>query len=132
VRTPTVELVDPFDLPEWLGTAPVTWTAQSSVRGASQVHGLLVGSDSDLPCDLPCDLLAADVAHPQQLLPDTWRRQAHQAWEYGQVLLLTYDGRLTLAVPGTAYSADGVLETVGRLARAVGVPPKTFTVCLQL
>jgi hypothetical protein len=48
------------------------------------------------------------------------------------VLLLSYDDRLTLAVPGTAYSADGALETVGRLAKAVGVRPGRFTVCLRL
>ena len=56
----------------------------------------------------------------------------HQAWEHGQVLLVSYAGRLTLAVPGTAYSADGALETVGRLAKAVGVQPGRFTVCLRL
>ena len=48
------------------------------------------------------------------------------------VLLVEYDGRLTLAVPGTAYSADGVLETVGRLAKAVGVRPGRFVVTLRL
>jgi hypothetical protein len=48
------------------------------------------------------------------------------------VLLLAYEGRLTAAVPGTAYSADGALETIGRLARAVGVDADRFTVCLRL
>ena len=81
---------------------------------------------------LPCDLLAADVAYPRPLLSDSWRHDAHQAWEHGQVLLLSYDGRLTLAVPGTAYSADGALETLGRLAKAVGVDAGRFTVCLRL
>jgi hypothetical protein len=123
-----VEPVDAFDLPEWLGTADVTWTALSSVRGAQRVQGCLGGTGEKLPCDL----MAADVAYPAPLLEDRWRRQAHQAWEHGQVLLVTYDGRLTLAVPGTAYSADGALESVGRLARAVGVAPDRFTVCLRL
>ena len=45
---------------------------------------------------------------------------------------MEYDGRLTLAVPGTAYSADGVMETVARLAKAVGVRPGRFVVCLRL
>ena len=45
---------------------------------------------------------------------------------------MRYDGRLTLAVPGTAYSADGVLETIGRLAKAVGVRPGNFVVALRL
>jgi hypothetical protein len=127
VATAVAEL-DPFDLPDWLGTSEVTWTALSSVRGAQRIDGLLSGGDGELRCDL----IAADVAFPQPILGEDWRRQAHQAWEYGQVLLLSYDDRLTLAVPGTAYSADGALETVARLAKAVGVRPGRFTVCLRL
>jgi hypothetical protein len=126
--TAVVKPVDAFDLPDWLGTAEVTWTALSSVRGAKRIEGLLAAPEGELRCDL----VAADVAYPEPLLADAWRRQAHQAWEYGQVLLLSYDDRLTLAVPGTAYSADGALETVGRLAKAVGVRPGRFTVCLRL
>jgi hypothetical protein len=126
--TAVVKPVDAFDLPDWLGTAEVTWTALSSVRGAKRIEGMLAAPEGELRCDL----VAADVAYPEPLLADAWRRQAHQAWEYGQVLLLSYDDRLTLAVPGTAYSADGALETVGRLAKAVGVRPGRFTVCLRL
>jgi hypothetical protein len=127
---PPVELVDPFDLPEWLGTSRVTWTATSSVRGAQRIEGTL--SSPEAGGDLPCDLMAVDVAYPQPLLSDPWRRQAHQAWEHGQVLLVTCHGRLTLAVPGTAYSADGVLESIGRLAKAVGAKPEAFVVTLRL
>ena len=126
--TPPVELVDAFDLPEWLGTSDVTWTAGSSVRGAQRIQGSLGSAEGRLPCDL----MAADVAYPEPLLDDPWRRQAHQSWEHGQVLLLSYAGRLTLTVPGTAYSADGVLETISRLAKALGVRPGTFAVCLRL
>jgi hypothetical protein len=126
--TPDVAAVDPFDLPDWLGTTEVTWTATSPVRGASRIEGTLSGAGERLPCDL----LAADLAYPEPLLADAWRRQAHQAWTHGQVLLVEYGGRLTLAVPGTAYSADGVLETVGRLAKAVGVLPGRFAVTLRL
>ncbi len=124
----TVEPVDPFDLPEWLGTSEVGWIAASGVRGAAHVEGRLEGAGETLACDL----LAADLAYPEPLLDDQWRRQAHQAWTHGQVLLVEYDGRLTLAVPGTAYSADGALETVSRLAKAVGVRPGRFTVTLRL
>ena len=120
--------VDPFELPDWVGTERVSWVARSSVRGASHVRGCLAAGDEEIGCDL----LAADVAYPQPLLAEAWRRQAHQAWEYGQVLLVSYNGRLTLAVPGTAYSADGALEAVGRLAKAVGVEPDRFVVCLRL
>jgi hypothetical protein len=128
VTAPDVSSIDPFDLPEWLGTCEVTWVARSGVRGAAHIRGELVGNGESIACDL----LAADLAYPQPLLTDTWRRQAHQSWTYGQVLFVEYDGRLTLAVPGTAYSADGVLETVGRLAKAVGVRPEHFTVTLRL
>ncbi len=126
--TPVVEAVDAFDLPEWLGTSTVSWTAQSSVRGARRIEGLLGAPEGELGCDL----MAADVAYPEPALNDQWRRLAHQSWEYGQVLLIRYDGRLTLAVPGTAYSADGVLEAIGRLAKAVGVRPGNFMVALRL
>jgi hypothetical protein len=126
-----VAAVDAFDLPDWVGTGDVTWTARSSVRGAQHIAGFL-GSAAAATEPLPCDLLAADVAYPQPVLPESWRRRAHQAWEHGQVLLVLRGGRLTLAVPGTAYSADGVLETLGRLALAVGVAPARFTVCLRL
>jgi hypothetical protein len=125
-----VDPVDPFDLPEWLGISRVLWTALSPVREAPRVTGRLASETGEDVLD--CDLLAADVAYPEPLLDEGWRRQVHQAWEYGQVLLLGYDGRLTVAVPGTAYSADGVLESVSRLARALGAEPERFTVCLRL
>jgi hypothetical protein len=128
VTAPDVLSIDPFDLPEWLGTSEVTWVAQSTVRGAAHIRGVLAGNGEAIACDL----LAADLAYPEPLLTDTWRRQAHQSWTYGQVLFVQYDGRLTLAVPGTAYSADGVMETVSRLAKAVGVRPEHFTVTLRL
>ena len=124
----SVHPVDAFDLPEWLGTSEVSWVACSGVRGSSRVEGRLEGAGETLACDL----LAADLAYPEPLLDDPWRRQAHQAWTHGQVLLLEYDGRLTLAVPGTAYSADGALETISRFAKAMGVRPGHFTVTLRL
>jgi len=120
--------VDPFDLPDWLGTEEVTWAATSSVRGEPRVTGELTGDD----CSLVCDLLAADQAFPAPVLPEDWRSRAHQAWTYGQVLLLDDRGRLTLAVPGSAFSADLALETLARLARGVGVEPSRFSVRLRL
>jgi hypothetical protein len=124
-----VALVDAFDLPEWLGTSAVTWSAHARVRGAAHIVGSLNGAGGE---ELGCDLMAADVAYPQPVLVETWRRQAHQSWVHGQVLLVDCGGRLTLAVPGTAYSADGVLEGIGRLAKALGARPDAFTVCLRL
>jgi hypothetical protein len=123
-----VRAVDPFDLPDWLGTDEVTWTARTSVRGGHLVTGEL----SSEAGSLDCDLLGADQAFPAPVLDDDWRRQSHQAWTHGQVLLVEYDGRLTLAVPGTDFTADRALEAVGRLARAVGVKPGRFVAALRL
>ena len=123
-----VSEVDPFELPDWLGTGDVTWTAGASVRQAHRVDGeLSAGSHM-----LACDLLAADQAYPQPVLDEKWRQQAHRTWTHGQVLLIEYDGRLTLAAPGTSFTADGVLETLARLARAVGVPPERFVAAVRL
>ena len=126
--TGEVSEVDAFDLPEWLGESEVTWRASSSVRGSHHVAGVLEGGGSPLPCDL----LAADRAYPEPVLEAPWRRGAHQQWVHGQVLLVEYDGRLTLAVPGTDFTADRVLESLGRLAKAVGVRPARFVATLRL
>ena len=125
---PTVAAVDPFDLPDWLGSQPVVWVALSSVHAGHRVEGELTAGERTAACDL----LAVDQAYPQPVLDDAWRQETHQAWSYGQVLLLEYDGRLTVAVPGTAWTADRVLEAVGRLAKAVGVKPSEFAATLRL
>ncbi|HET6625312.1 MAG TPA: hypothetical protein VFG63_02885 [Nocardioidaceae bacterium] len=126
--SPAVSEADPFELPEWLGTAEVTWTARSSVRGEHLVSGWLSGGEGSLDCDL----LAADQAFPRPVLDEQWRPRAHQQWTHGQVLLVEYDGRLTLAVPGTEFTADRLLEALARLAKAVGVPPARFVAALRL
>ena len=123
-----VAAFDAFDLPEWIGTTELTWTARTSVRGRHQVAGVLsAGSDA-----LDCDLLAADQAFPQPVLDEQWRRAAHQSWTHGEVLLLEYDGRLTLTVPGTEFTADRVLETLTRLAKAFGVAPDRVLASIRL
>lgn len=123
-----VRAVDPFDLPDWLGTGDVTWAATASARGEPRVPGRLEAGDRALDCDL----LAADQAFPLPMLPEAWRAQVHQAWSYGQVLLVEDGGRLTLAVPGTSFNADLALETLGRFAKAVGADPARFAVRLRL
>ena len=125
---PDVVEVEAFDLPEWLGESEVTWRAESSIRGSHHLTGDLMGGDEALPCDL----LAADLAYPAPVLDGEWRRAAHQQWTHGQVLLVEYDGRLTLAVPGTGFTADRVLESLARLAKAVGVKPSRFVAALRL
>ncbi len=43
-----------------------------------------------------------------------------------------YDGRLTLAVPGSGFDADRTLEALSRFARAVGAKPERFVAALRL
>lgn len=122
------EPVDPFELPEWLGTDDVTWSALCAL-GKPRVPGVL-RSDTGSG-ELTCDLLAADVACPAPSVDEPTRTRIHQAWRDGQVELLAEEGRLTLGVPGTAQDADLVLEAIGRLAQAVGASPAHFGVRLR-
>jgi hypothetical protein len=126
---PALTAVDPFDLPEWLGEADVTWTAEAGLRSGYAVPGHLGADGHDA---LPCDLLALDVAYPVPVATDRIRHDAHQAWRYGQVLLVDADGRLTLAVPGTGFTADLVLDALGRLAKAVGASEDHYSVRLRI
>ncbi|MCW2775007.1 MAG: hypothetical protein JWN91_3333 [Nocardioides sp.] len=126
---PALAVVDPFDLPEWLGEADVTWTAEAGLRSGYAVPGHL---DADGHGPLPCDLLAVDVAYPVPVATDGVRHDAHQAWRYGQVLLVDADGRVTLAVPGTGFTADLVLDALGRLAKAVGASEDHYSVRLRI
>jgi hypothetical protein len=130
MRRPSVSPVDAFDLPDWLGVEHVTWTTASSLGGAYLVTGSVRGpADSQVQ---DCDILACDLAHPQPVLDEKWRAEAHHAWAWGEVLLIEYDGRVTLVVPGTSVTAEPALEAVRRLARAVGAPSDRFTVALRL
>ena len=124
-----VELVDAFELPDWVGEGPVTWRASSRLAGSHLVSGEL-RSESGMTLD--CDVLACDPAYPLPVLSEAWRHDAHQAWVLGEVLLVSYDGRLSLVVPGTVVTAEPTLEAVRRLARAVGSQPDRFTVALRL
>jgi hypothetical protein len=119
--------VDPFDLPDWLGTTEVTWTAATALDERSAVTGELSAGEQVLGCDL----LAVDQAFPEPVVAEEWRRQAHERWTRGEVLLLQVGERLTLAVPGTCFDADRVLGAVGRLARSIGVRPERFLAALR-
>ncbi len=120
--------LDPFDLPDWLGVSEVTWTATGLVLTGHLVGGVLRADGEELPCDL----LGVDEAYPQPVADEATRVRAHQAWRNGEVLLVEHAGRTTLAVPGTCFDADRVLDAVGRLARAVGARPERFAVSLRL
>ncbi|HET8603147.1 MAG TPA: hypothetical protein VFM09_04405 [Marmoricola sp.] len=122
-----VTAVDPFDLPDWLGTAEVVWTAASPLAERHLVEGELRGGDQALGCDL----LAVDQAWPRPVVGEEWRHAAHGEWVRGELLLLRVGGRLTLVAPGTSVDAGRALEMLGRLARAVGVSPSHFLVALR-
>jgi hypothetical protein len=121
--------VDPFDLPEWLGESEVTWTPGCGIHDSHLVPGTLDAGESRT---LACGLLAVDEAYPKPVAGDDLRHLAHLAWRHGEVHLVELDGVLTLAVPGTSFTADRVLEALARLARAVGARPESFSVLLRL
>jgi len=124
-----VSPVDPFDLPEWLGVADVTWSADSGLRTGYVVAGQLAADGHDA---VACDLLAVDEAYPQPVADQQVRHDTHQAWRHGQVLLVSADERLTLAVPGTRFTADLVLDAMARFAKAVGASPDRYAVLLRI
>jgi len=121
--------VDPFDLPDWLNASAVTWQPEHGIRVGHLVAGLLGTAAGER---LPCDLRAVDEAYPRPVSDDDTRTRTHQAWRHGQVLLLSYDERLTLAVPGRDFTADRVLDALERLARAVGASPDDYAALLRL
>ena len=124
----TAAELDAFDLPDWIGVGEVAWASEEGL-GGHLVRGRLSGPSEQL---LPCDLLAVDQAYPAPVLDEALRTRVHQTWQHGQVLLLTREGRATVATPGTSYTADGVLEAFTRVARAVGADPARWSVQLGL
>lgn len=129
MHPPLVDL-DPFDLPEWLGTAEVTWVGEGGLRGSAEVTGRL--ETTDPVRHHPCDLLAVDLAFPAPLAPDAVRVRAHQAWQHGQVLVVARGDRLVLAVPGTTFNADTVIDALARLALSVGADATRYSVRLRI
>jgi len=130
VETSRLAEVDPFDLPDWLGTGEVTWESRAGLRTGHQVQGELRGRvEEEL---LRCDLLAVDEAYPAPVVEEVSRSRAHQAWQHGQVLVAELDGLLVLGVPGTRFDADRVLDALDRLAKAVGASPDHFAARLRI
>jgi hypothetical protein len=121
--------VDPFDLPEWLGTSDVVWQSEAGLGAAPLVRGVLAAGDEHT---LACDLLAVDEAYPEPVVDETTRARVHLAWRHGQVVVGDLQGRSVLAVPGRRLDPDLVLEALTRLAKAVGATPERFAAQLRL
>lgn len=126
-----VDVVDAFDLPEWVGERDVVWRSDVAL-GTPLVPGSLTDATGDEQASLPCDLLACDRAYPEPALPERWRREAHSQWALQQVLLASIGERLTLVCPGVDVEVETALESLRRLAKAVGVPSERFTAALRL
>ena len=124
--------IDPFDLPDWLGTHDVVWRADVGLRTGHLVRGRLTAGDEGATEEVVCDLLAVDEAYPAPVVDDATRLRVHQAWRHGQVVIGELDSRMVLAVPGTGFGPDLVLDTLGRLARAVGAHAERYAALLRL
>jgi len=124
-----LQIVDAFDLPEWFGTSKVSWHSTSPLGDGPHVTGEL---DGDPGGSQRLDLLAVDAAYPAPVCPDAERRAAHQAWQYGEVVLLDRDGTICAGVPGRQFDANLAYEALRRLAKAVAADPGSFTVSLTL
>lgn len=124
-----VQTFDPFNLPDWLGTEQVTWRTDGAFSEEPRVAGWLCASRDR---SQPLDLLAVDAAYPQTVCPSQQRHDTHQAWHFGQVLLLEVDGRVVAAVPGVRFDANLAVETIRRVAKAIGASSANFSVSLTL
>lgn len=123
-----IQTFDPFDLPDWLGTEQVTWQGEGLLSDQPVVVGHLVSAGRSQPLDI----LAVDAAYPRTVCPDDSRHDAHQAWHFGELVLLEVDGRVAAAVPGVRVDANLAVDTIRRVAKAIGAPSDNFTVLLTL
>ena len=121
-------IVDPFDLPDWLGTSDVVWRYHGTDPQRHWLSGSLCGDSAALECDL----LAVDEAYPMAVCDEDTRVRVHHAWRSSEVLIGTHQGRLTLAVPGTRLGPEITLRALGRFAKAVGARPDRYSVLLRV
>jgi hypothetical protein len=107
----------------------VTWESERGFTTGHRVAGSLSAPGQE---PIGCDLLAVDDAYPEPVASDDTRVRAHQIWRHGEVLVASDAGRLLLVVPGSRLEPDTVLESVARLAHAVGAPPGSYAVRLSV
>jgi len=124
----TIQTFDPFDLPDWLGTERVTWRAEGILTEDPLVAGWLSSDQRSYPLDL----LAVDAAYPRTVCTSRQRHDAHQSWHFGEVLLLEDAGRVAAAVPTVVFDPNLAVDTIRRVAKALGAPSVNFTVMLML
>ncbi len=78
-------------------------------------------------------MLAVDAAYPRTVCSSSQRHDAHQAWHFGEVLLLEDDtGRVAAAVPTISFDPNLAVDAIRRVAKALGAPSANFTVTLML
>lgn len=121
---------DAFDLPDWLGTSDLVWHSTTGLRSGHDVSGELICESTDQ--QHPCDLLAVDDAFPEPVVSEQFRVLVHRAWRHGQVQLAWAGDRLVVAMPGVRIDAGRVMESMSRLARAVGASPERWSVRLRI
>ncbi|QBX57075.1 hypothetical protein EXE58_17635 [Nocardioides seonyuensis] len=124
---PPIVDVDPFDLPEWLGTSDVVWSSEGDQHAAHLLAGRLRAGEEELDCDL----MSVDEAYPEAVADDATRVRVHHAWRHGQVFIGERSERLTLAVPGSRIDPVVAMDALGRLSRAVGSRPERYSVLLR-
>jgi hypothetical protein len=125
----TTRQFDAFDLPDWVGTEAITWRSSTALGDTHRVEGELqtqAGERHDF------DLLAVDRAYPAVVCSDAERHDAHQAWKFGEIVLLEVDGRVCAAVPASRFDANLACEALRRVAKAVGADRSRFWVSLSL
>ena len=94
--------IDPFDLPEWLGTHDVVWRSDAGLRTGHLVRGRLTADAA--PTTSSATSWPSTRPIPEPVVDDATRLRVHQAWRHGQVVVGVTLGRrrMVLAVPGTA------------------------------
>ena len=126
--TAPLDDLDPFDLPDWLGEGAVTWAAEAGVRRGHRVPGHL-----RVP-GRRCPATCSPWTRRTPRRSPTRRPGPAPTWPGGtdrSSCSPTTTG-VVLAVPGTGFTADLVLDALSRLAKAVGASPENYVALLRI